>query len=99
MSRPPLVEEFLRDECTAETRRLICDAVANRLPVRALDDFELNRFNLTIDYESHTATIDDELTNDPSGRVVISLTQLMDALQCGQDRAAGHTSTERAKPG
>lgn len=86
MPLPNLVQQFLREECTSYVRKLICGAVAERAPVRALDRFEFNRFTLLIDYEAGTVTIDDDLDVEPSGQAAISLSQLLELLGCGSIR-------------
>jgi hypothetical protein len=84
---PSLLEQFLHEECTPHVRKLICDAVAGREPARQRQEFELNSFNLALDFEAGRATLEDETDATPSGSVDLALADLLAALQCGDSDA------------
>lgn len=80
----PLFAQFLTEECTPHVRTLICDAIAKSRrgegPTR--QQFEFNRFNLTLDFEDARVTLEDELDVTSSGTATMPLNQLAAELQC-----------------
>ncbi len=83
MKEVPLLEQFLSEECTPYVRKLICAAAAEiSKPIRR--EFEFNRFNLVLDFQTGRAAIDDELDVSPAGSVEIPLDALLTAIGCGR---------------
>jgi hypothetical protein len=80
----PILAQFLTEECTPHVRTLICDAIANnrRGEGPARQQFEFNRFNLTLDFEGARVTLEDELDTTSSGTVTLPLSRLVAELQC-----------------
>lgn len=72
-----LLQRFLNEEATTHVRQLLlrhisdCRAGASQ----GQRTFEFNQFNVTIDCESSTAIIEDELNVSPSGETSLSLEQ------------------------
>jgi hypothetical protein len=77
---PSLFEQFLHEECTANVRELIRNAAAESDQGQARREFEFNRFNLSLDFESGTATIEDETDVSEKGSVSIALSELLDRI-------------------
>jgi len=78
---PSLIEQFLREECTKDVRKLIRDAVAHHDQKQSTREFEFNRFNLVLDFEKGTATVDDETDVSDSGSVSVQMNELLDRIQ------------------
>jgi len=79
-----LLNQFIKEECTPYVRGLICGAIARHKQgaSSARAQFEFNRFNLTLDFEDRSATLEDELDTTPSGRLRLPLGQLVAELGC-----------------
>ncbi len=73
-----LLEQFLVQECTPYVRRLLQDVIADAAGSSA--HFELNRFEVTIDRESSTASFQDVLDATEAGIQRVPLAELIEAL-------------------
>jgi len=82
---PSLFEQFLREECTPEVRRLIMDATTHRDPGRLRREFEFNRFDLELDFERGVATIQDVTDASEKGSISVALSNLVEGIR-GLDR-------------
>lgn len=62
--KPPtsLVERFIAEECNSDVRALLLDAIAKRVPTHVAR-FELNAFDVTIDFERNRALVVDIIGN------------------------------------
>ena len=61
---------------------LICDAALNCERARQRQEFELNRFNLALDFEVGRARLEDVTDATASGSLEPGLTELVAAIQC-----------------
>ena len=52
---PSLFEQFLREECTPDVRKLVANAAAHPDSARSRQEFEFNRFDLVLDFDKGTA--------------------------------------------
>jgi hypothetical protein len=77
-----VVRRFLKDEASSHVRQLLLRHISDCRSgsVHGKRTFEFNQFNVTIDSESNTVTIEDELDADPSGESRCSLEEFSVAL-------------------
>jgi hypothetical protein len=73
-----LLEQFLSEECTPYVRDLIKEALNATAPPRKR--FEFNRFEVTIDREAGTVSIDDVLDATSAGELQLPLAEFAAAL-------------------
>jgi hypothetical protein len=72
----PLLDEFLAEECTPHVVGVLRDAVRARSGKRY---FTFNRFNVRLDLDGGTATIEDEL--DPDVELTLALDEFMQHVE------------------
>ena len=81
---PSLFEQFLKEECTPNARKLITDAVSHRDPTRSKQEFEFNRFDLVLDFDAGTATIQDVTDISEKGSMSLAISDLLQKVQSMQ---------------
>jgi pterin-4a-carbinolamine dehydratase len=77
-----LLEQFLREEASSHVRDLILDAVQEheQRSNQVRKKFEFNRFEVTLDFVSDVALIEDVLDPAPSGEVRLQLGEFIRCL-------------------
>lgn len=76
-----LLDEFTRDELDHGARQALQEAMMRGPDGRKLrDELFFNRFNVLLDFEQGTATIEDDLDVSPAGTVEISIAELQRLL-------------------
>lgn len=79
---PTLLDQFVREECTAYVRGLLLGAVdaarAGHAPTR--QRFEFNRFEVTIDKDEDIIALEDMLEPGAFGAQMLPLAEALDAL-------------------
>jgi len=77
-----LLLRFLRDEANSYVRQQLLRHISNCRAgiVQGRRTFEFNEFDVTIDCESSTVTLEDELDVEPSGEARFSLEEFSAAL-------------------
>jgi len=83
-----LLEQFAEEDATPYVRGLILEALREREsnPRRELTHFNFNRFDITLDFVSGTALIEDVLNFDPvSKEERLSLTEFFRYLSPGPE--------------
>lgn len=80
-NHPSLLEQFLREECTPDVRKLVADAAAHPDPVQSRQDFEFNRFDLVLDFDKGTATIQDVTDTSENGSMSVAISELLEGVR------------------
>jgi hypothetical protein len=83
---PTLLDQFVREECTAYVRGLLLAAVdatrAGRSPTR--QRFEFNRFEVTIDTDENIVALEDVLDPGASGAQMMPLEEFAAAIKASR---------------
>jgi hypothetical protein len=80
MQTPSLLEQFVRDECNDHVRGLLNEALASGKTQATVKRFEFNRFEVALDFEALTATVEDVLDASDDGVQEISLSDFFSAV-------------------
>jgi len=77
-----LLEQFLKEEANSHVRGLLLGAVGAHKanPDAALQKFEFNRFEITLDFLGDMALIEDVLGPTPSGEVRFELGEFVNCV-------------------
>jgi hypothetical protein len=78
---PSLFEQFLSEECTPEVRKLVTDAAAHPVSARSKQEFEFNRFDLVLDFDKGTATIQDVTDTSDNGSMSVTISELLEKVR------------------
>lgn len=74
-----LLEQFIREECSADVRRMLHDALADRAATYA--HFDFNRFEITIDRAQDVVVLADVLDATPAGVQRVPIDAFVEALR------------------
>lgn len=78
-----LLKQFLMEECTPYVRSLLLEALAGPRAGSAAQKqrFELNRFEVTLDFEENVAVLEDVLDTSESGVQRVPIAELAAAMK------------------
>lgn len=80
-----ILEQFLTEEATSHVRHVILAAAKaherNRETAEMKRKFEFNRFEVTLDFASDLALIEDVLAPAPSGELRLPLDEFLERLR------------------
>jgi hypothetical protein len=82
MIMPPLLSEFLAQDCDPTIRQKLLAEIGKHGTAKAdvVRDFNFNRFNVQLDFQSGVVKVEDELNTSEQGSCSVSLSDFATAL-------------------
>lgn len=80
---PQLLDEFLLKECGSKLRQELLDAIRKWKVLGTAPNrkYLLGRFNLIVDFESRTVTVEDDLVIETDGEHTVSIDEFLKRLE------------------
>lgn len=81
MDRRSLLQQFVREECNDHVCRLLNEAFRHGSTNLGNTRFEFNRFEVQLDFDAQTATLEDVLDTSDAGMQKVPLSSFIAAVR------------------